>query len=78
MSSVNGCERQTDLDASPQPEKERTFASAPRSPCLEATVELRRLLERTTATDVADAGRRLPNLLVRRLEKLELTVGVDG
>jgi cytochrome P450 family 144 len=43
---------------------------------LEATVVLRRLLERTTAIDVADVGRWLPSLLVRRLEKLELTVGI--
>jgi cytochrome P450 len=45
---------------------------------LEATVVLRRLLERTTAIDVTDVGRWLPSLLVRRLEKLELTVGVAG
>jgi cytochrome P450 len=45
---------------------------------LEATVVLRRLLERTTAIDVADVGRWLPSLLVRRLEKLELTVGIAG
>src|SRR5271163_3189487 len=41
---------------------------------LEATVVLRRLLERTAAIEVADLGRWLPSLLVRRLEKLELTV----
>jgi hypothetical protein len=34
--------------------------------------------ERTTAIDVADVGRWLPSLLVRRLEKLELTVGSAG
>ena len=45
---------------------------------LEATVVLRRLLERTTAIDVADVGRWLPSLLVRRLEKLELTVAIAG
>ena len=45
---------------------------------LEATVVLRRLLERTTAIDAADVGRWLPSLLVRRLEKLELTVGIAG
>jgi len=39
---------------------------------------LRRLLDRTTAIDVADVGRWLPSLLVRRLEKLELTVGIAG
>jgi cytochrome P450 len=45
---------------------------------LEAAVVLRRLLERTTAIDVADVGRWLPSLLVRRLEKLELTVRIAG
>jgi hypothetical protein len=45
---------------------------------LEATVVLRRLLDRTTAIDIADVGRWLPSLLVRRLEKLELTVGIAG
>jgi cytochrome P450 len=45
---------------------------------LEATIVLRRLLERTTAIDVADVGRWLPSLLVRRLEKLELTVDTAG
>ena len=45
---------------------------------LEATVVLRRLLGRTAAIDVADVGRWLPSLLVRRLEKLELTVGIAG
>lgn len=45
---------------------------------LEATVVLRRLLERTTAIEPADVGRWLPSLLVRRLEKLELTVGIAG
>jgi cytochrome P450 len=43
---------------------------------LEATVVLRRLLERTSAIDVAGVGRWLPSLLVRRLERLELTVGI--
>ena len=45
---------------------------------LEATVVLRRLLDRTSAIDVADVGCWLPSLLVRRLERLELTVGVAG
>ena len=45
---------------------------------LEATVVLRRLIDRTTAIDVADVGRWLPSLLVRRLERLELTVGIAG
>jgi cytochrome P450 len=45
---------------------------------LEATVVLRRLLERTTAIEVADVGRWLPSLLVRRLERLELAVGIAG
>jgi cytochrome P450 family 144 len=41
---------------------------------LEATVVLRRLLDHTAAIEVADVGRWLPSLLVRRLENLELTV----
>jgi cytochrome P450 family 144 len=45
---------------------------------LEATIVLRQLFERTTAIDVADVGRWLPSLLVRRLERLELTVGTAG
>jgi len=45
---------------------------------LEATVVLRRLLDRTAAIEVADVGRWLPSLLVRRLERLELTVGIVG
>jgi cytochrome P450 family 144 len=45
---------------------------------LEATVVLRRLVESTTAIDVADVGRWLPSLLVRRLERLELTVDIAG
>jgi len=45
---------------------------------LEATVVLRRLLDRTTAIEVADVGRWLPSLLVRRLERLELAVGIAG
>ena len=45
---------------------------------LEATVVLRRLLDSTTVIDVADVGRWLPSLLVRRLERLELTVGIAG
>jgi cytochrome P450 len=45
---------------------------------LEATIVLRLLLERTAAIDVADVERWLPSLLVRRLERLELTVGIAG
>jgi hypothetical protein len=45
---------------------------------LEATVVLRRLLAGTSAIDVADVGRWLPSLLVRRLEKLGLTVRIAG
>ena len=37
-------------------------------------VVLHRLIERTAAIEVAHVGRWLPSLLVRRLEKLELTV----
>lgn len=43
---------------------------------LEAAVVLRHLLSRTAAIEPADIGRWLPSLLVRRLEKLELTVHV--
>jgi len=39
---------------------------------------LHRLLERTAAIDVAEVGRWLPSLLVRRLEKFELTAGIGG
>ena len=45
---------------------------------MEATVVLRQLLDRTAAIDAADVGRWLPSLLVRRLEKLELTVAIAG
>jgi cytochrome P450 family 144 len=41
---------------------------------LEATVVLRQLLDRTAAIELADVGHWLPSLLVRRLERLELTV----
>jgi cytochrome P450 len=41
---------------------------------LEATIVLRLLLERTSTIEQAAAGRWLPSLLVRRLERLELTV----
>jgi cytochrome P450 family 144 len=41
---------------------------------LEATVVLRQLLDRTAAIELADVGRWLPSLLVRRLERLELTI----
>ncbi|MEU0494693.1 cytochrome P450 [Mycobacterium sp. NPDC006124] len=41
---------------------------------LEATVVLRHLIERTTHVEVAEAGRWLPSLLVRRLDHLELTL----
>ena len=78
MSSVNGCERQTALDASPPRMPARRIVALPRSRRLDATVVLRRLLERTAAIDVADVGRWLPSLLVRRLEKFELTAGIAG
>ena len=41
---------------------------------LEAQIVLRLLLDRTSRVDVADLGRWLPSLLVRRLERLELAV----
>jgi cytochrome P450 family 144 len=41
---------------------------------LEATVVVRQLLDRTAAIELADVGRWLPSLLVRRLERLELTI----
>lgn len=41
---------------------------------LEATVVLRQLLERTTLVEAAETGRWLPSLLVRRLDRLELTL----
>ena len=45
---------------------------------LEATVVLRQLLARTDAIEVADVGRWLPSLLVRRLQRLELAVDIAG
>jgi cytochrome P450 len=42
---------------------------------LEARIVLRLLLDRTTVIEAADVGHWLPSLLVRRLERLELTVG---
>jgi cytochrome P450 family 144 len=41
---------------------------------LEAQIVLRLLLDRTSMIEVADVGRWLPSLLVRRLERLELAV----
>ena len=41
---------------------------------LEAKIVIGELLRRTSHFEVADAGRWLPSLLVRRLERLELTV----
>lgn len=41
---------------------------------LEARLVLSELLERTTAVEAADVGRWLPSLLVRRLERLELSL----
>lgn len=41
---------------------------------LEATVVIGRLLARTTSIEALDTGRWLPSLLVRRLERLELSV----
>lgn len=41
---------------------------------LEAQIVLRLLLERTSVIEVADVGRWLPSILVRRLERLELAV----
>ena len=43
---------------------------------LEAAVVLRQLLARTAVIEPADIGRWLPSLLVRRLERLELTVQI--
>jgi len=42
---------------------------------LEARIVLRLLLDRTTVIEAADVGHWLPSLLVRRLERLELTAG---
>ena len=42
---------------------------------LEARIVIEQLLDRTSAIDVADVGRWLPSLLVRRLERLELAFG---
>jgi cytochrome P450 family 144 len=42
---------------------------------LEARIVLRLLLDRTTMLEAADVGHWLPSLLVRRLERLELTAG---
>lgn len=42
---------------------------------LEARIVIGQLLQRTSHIGVADAGRWLPSLLVRRLERLELSVG---
>jgi cytochrome P450 family 144 len=41
---------------------------------LEATIVLRLVLDRTSAIELADVGRWLPSLLVRRLDRLELAV----
>ncbi|ORB87094.1 cytochrome [Mycobacterium kansasii] len=41
---------------------------------LEARIVLRQLLERTSMIEAADVGQWLPSILVRRLERLELTV----
>jgi len=41
---------------------------------LEARIVLRLLLDRTSWIQAADVGRWLPSILVRRLERLELTV----
>ncbi|OBF79471.1 cytochrome [Mycobacterium sp. 852002-51163_SCH5372311] len=41
---------------------------------LEARIVLRMLLERTSMIEVADVGRWLPSILVRRLERLELAL----
>lgn len=40
---------------------------------LEATIVIRQLLERTTHIEASDVGRWLPSLLVRRLDRLELS-----
>jgi cytochrome P450 family 144 len=42
---------------------------------MEARIVLRLLLDRTVEIKASDVGRWLPSLLVRRLERLELTVG---
>jgi cytochrome P450 family 144 len=42
---------------------------------LEVRIVLRLLLDRTTVIEAADVGHWLPSLLVRRLERLELTAG---
>ncbi|SBS78947.1 Cytochrome P450 144 [uncultured Mycobacterium sp.] len=42
---------------------------------LEARIVIEELLDRTSAIGVADVGRWLPSLLVRRLERLELAFG---
>jgi cytochrome P450 len=41
---------------------------------LEALIVLRLLLDRTSEIKTTDAGRWLPSILVRRLERLELAV----
>lgn len=41
---------------------------------LEARIVIGQLLERTTNVEAADTGRWLPSLLVRRLERLDLTI----
>ncbi|BCI88366.1 hypothetical protein NIIDMKKI_35720 [Mycobacterium kansasii] len=41
---------------------------------LEAQIVVRQLLERTSVIEAADVGQWLPSILVRRLERLELTV----
>ena len=41
---------------------------------LEAKIVIGKLLERTTRIEATDAGRWLPSLLARRLERLELSV----
>ncbi|MEE6179908.1 cytochrome P450 [Mycobacterium sp. 050134] len=41
---------------------------------LEARIVFRMLLQRTTWIDAADVGRWLPSILVRRLERLQLTI----
>ena len=41
---------------------------------LEARIVIARLLERTSHIEATDTGRWLPSLLVRRLERLELSV----
>jgi cytochrome P450 len=41
---------------------------------LEAQIVFRMLLEQTTWIDAADVGRWLPSILVRRLERLQLTI----